>query len=97
MPKAAAAQQASTGGGGYVAWVTSHQNQGDALAQFAGLKQKYPDLMSNKQPDIKTANLNEKGTWYRVRIGPASSKSEMDELCLKLKASGLKDCFPQHQ
>lgn len=80
-------------GGGYVAWVSSTQSRLQALSEFANMQQKHGPALIGKQPLIEEANLGEKGTWYRLRIGPAGTKEAATDLCNKLKASGVKSCI----
>lgn len=96
-PTAATASEASetatSGGGGYVVQVKSSKSRVDALGSFADLQQKHAALLSGSQPDIREVNLGEsKGIWYRLRIGPPSSKSAAYDLCKKLKSAG-QDCL----
>jgi cell division septation protein DedD len=64
-----------------------------ALAAFADLQQKYTSLLGNYQPLIESANLGDKGTWYRLRVGPISKKADAETLCRKLKGAGLRSCL----
>jgi len=65
----------------------------NALAEFANLQQKHAGAMAGKQPEIRQIDLGEKGIWYRLRIGPPTSKTSADDLCRKLIAGGLKNCW----
>jgi cell division protein FtsN len=40
--------------------------------------------------NIQAANIPDKGLWYRVRLGPYKSSSEMNEALATLKLNGLK-------
>ena len=91
--KAASATPKAGAGSGYLIQVRSTHTQAEALAYFADLQQRYGDLLGAAQPDIQTADLGTKGTWYRLRIGPPGSSAAAHDLCVKLKASGLKDCI----
>jgi hypothetical protein len=83
----------SGGRAGYVAWVSSQRHRMNALAEFANLQQKHAGIMAGKQPEIRQIDLGEKGIWYRLRIGPPGSKTSADDLCRKLLAGGLKNCW----
>ncbi len=83
----------SAGGGGYLVQIAARRNRLDALAAFADLQQRYNSLLSGRQPDIQEADLGSRGTWYRLRIGPPTSRQAAANLCQKLKSSGLKDCL----
>lgn len=91
------AVSASTGGSaggvsGYVVQVRASTSRIDALGAFADMQQRYGSVMAGGQPDIQ--EVEKSGTmWYRLRIGPPSSKSAAASLCANLKKAGLKDCI----
>ena len=89
LPPAAA----PVGRGGYVAQISARKSRLDALAAFADLQQRYPSVLNGKTPDIQTANLGSRGTWYRVRVGPPRSKAATNQLCSQLKRAGLGSCL----
>ena len=91
--KATPAESSASGANGYVAALTSKKSRDDALKTFANLHQTYPELQG-KVPDVREVNLGaEKGTWYRLIVGPPSSRESAGDLCKKLKDQGLKDCW----
>ena len=49
-------------------------------------------MLGSRQPDIQRADLGARGTFYRVRVGPAASRSEAVQFCESLKSQGA-DCF----
>jgi len=94
LPKPTAPVAESSGGlAGYVVQVAARRNRIQALGAFADLQQRYNSLLGRRQPDIQEADLGSRGTWYRLRIGPPSSKQAAANLCQELKTSGLKDCL----
>jgi hypothetical protein len=90
VKKAAAAGGAS----GYVAVLASKRNRQEALNSFADLFQQYPGELAGRTPDVREVNLGAKGIWYRLIVGPPSSRQAANDLCLKLKERGYKDCWP---
>lgn len=84
----------ATGASGYVAVLASKKSRQDALNSFADLHQQYPDLLGGMTPDVREANLAEKGLWYRLIVGPPGSQQAARTLCGKLKERGMKDCWP---
>ncbi len=96
-PKVAIVQPAAppkpAGGGGYILQVFSGKTQAESLAYFADMQQKFGELLGDGQPDIQEVDLGAQGTKYRLRIGPPGSGAAVKNLCIKLKASGLKDCI----
>ena len=91
----AAVRPASAGGSaGYVAVLASKRNRQDALNSFADLFQKFPQELAGRTPDVREVNLADKGVWYRLIAGPPGSRQAARDLCVKLKARGMKDCWP---
>jgi hypothetical protein len=86
---------ASTGGriapGTYIVQVTSQRSEAAARNAYRGLQQKYPGILGNRQAVIVSANIQDRGTYYRARI-PAGSRAEAISLCESLKGAGG-DCF----
>ena len=85
-PKPAAAAPAS--GGGVVLQIGAYKSQADADAAWKTYKAKHSALLSGYSDDIQQADLGEKGTWYRLRIGGMSNREVASALCERLKADG---------
>lgn len=64
-------------------------NQELAQNAFQRFRQLHGDLATSLSPDIKMANLGEKGIWYRLRIGPFAGKAAAAQSCEKLKKEGI--------
>lgn len=62
-----------------------------AQQSYQNLAQRYGDLLSGRGVNIVRAEIEGKGTYYRVRI-PSTSKEDAIDLCSKLKAAGG-SCF----
>lgn len=79
-------------GAGYVAVVASvpvsTTSRINALKQFADMQQKYGTVLQNKMPDVREANLGEKGNYHRLLVGPPGSREGAQALCGSLKAAG---------
>ncbi len=85
---------ASASASGYVAVLASKRSRQDALNAFADLHSQYPDILGGITPDVREANLGDKGVWYRLIGGPPGSREAARGICVKLKAKGMKDCWP---
>lgn len=86
----------SSGGGavlGFVPVLTSKKTREEALKSFADLHQKYPDILGSKSPDVVQADIPEKGTFFRLIVGPPGSREAGREICNKLDAQGYKGCW----
>ena len=85
---------AASSGSGYVAVLASKKSRQDALNSFADLHSQYPDVLGGMTPDVREANLGDKGLWYRLIVGPPGSRDAARNVCVKLKDKGFKDCWP---
>jgi len=85
-PKPAAAAPAS--GGGVVLQIGAYKSQADADGAWKTYKARHSALLSGYSSDIQQADLGEKGTWYRLRIGGMSNREVAAGLCERLKADG---------
>ncbi|HWX90981.1 MAG TPA: SPOR domain-containing protein [Rhizomicrobium sp.] len=85
-PVAEAAKPAA--GGGYVLQIGAYKSQADADAAWKTYKAKHAALLSGYADDIQQADLGEKGTWYRLRVGGLSDREVATALCERLKADG---------
>lgn len=92
--KAAPRVTAATGGSGYVAVLASKKSRQEALNSFADLHSQYPAELAGMTPDVREANLGDKGLWYRLIVGPPGSRESARTLCGKLRERGMKDCWP---
>ena len=79
-------------GSDWVIQVSSTRSQADAAEVWSTLKTKFPDLVEGKYADVKRADLNEKGIFYRTRIAGLADKTAADLLCNSFKAAG-QNCF----
>ena len=79
-------------GGNWVVQVSSTRSQADAAEVWTSLKRKYPNLVAGKYADVKRADLNEKGIFYRTRIAGLADKTAANSLCNAFEAAG-QACF----
>ena len=56
---------------------------------FRQFRAAHGDLAGSLLPDIKKADLGEKGVWYRLRIGPFAGKDSATAICDKMKSEGV--------
>ncbi len=52
------------------------------------MQQRYASVLGNLDPNIQEADLGTKGIYYRVRVGPWSSRDDAIQVCESLKAAG---------
>jgi hypothetical protein len=75
-------------GGGYVLQIGAYKSQADADAAWKSYKAKHAALLSGYNSDVQQADLGEKGTWYRLRVGGLGDKEVATALCDRLKSDG---------
>ena len=85
---------AAASSSGYVAVLASKKSRQEALNYFADLHSQYQDVLGGMTPDVREANLGDKGMWYRLIVGPPGSREAARNVCVKLKDKGFKDCWP---
>ena len=79
------------GAGGYTIQIASTPSPEAAKSTYAALSRKYGGVISGRGVNIQKADVEGKGTVYRVRI-PAGSKQEANALCAQYKSAGG-SCF----
>lgn len=87
-PAAAAAQPARPSTGGFVVQVTSQRSEADARTAYASLQKRFPQVLGPYQPSIQSANVGDRGVYYRVRVGPFGSSTDASTVCNNLRAAG---------
>jgi SPOR domain len=91
MASTNAAQGADTGvtpTNGYLVQVSSQRSEADAQTSYRSLQTKFPDMLGQRPPVIKRADLGEKGIYYRAMVGPFGTPDEAVQMCNSLKTAG---------
>ena len=82
----------ANGGSGYRIQLAALRSEPEAQATWKRLASRHKNFLGNRQPNIVRTELGGLGTYYRVQLGPFSSKTETEQLCKNFKQGGL-DCF----
>lgn len=77
--------------GTYVVQISSQRSREQAESSYAAMQRRYPGVLGSVPAVIQTADLGDKGIFYRVRI-VAESRDGANRLCENLKSAGG-DCF----
>ena len=85
---AARTPTAQAAGGAYVVQVSAQKTEDEARASYQTLQQKYPSVLSGREPIIRRAELGQSGTWYRVHVGSFATSEQASALCNSLKDAG---------
>ncbi|HEY8947678.1 MAG TPA: SPOR domain-containing protein [Rhizomicrobium sp.] len=86
-PPAAKVETAPAAGGAYVLQIGAYKSQADADAAWKSFKSKHP-MAASYSEDVRKADLGDKGTWYRLRMGSFGDKAAAASFCEKLKSDG---------
>ncbi|WP_319531757.1 SPOR domain-containing protein [uncultured Cohaesibacter sp.] len=78
--------------GEYTVQVTSQRTPEQARASYASIQAQLPTVLGGYQPDIKEADLGDRGTYYRVRVGSFADRASATNFCSSIKAAGG-DCL----
>jgi len=82
-----------TGSSDYVVQVASVRSEADAQNIWNKTETKFSDVINSQMyADIKYADLDEKGVYYRLRVAGLADKSSATALCDQFKARG-QACF----
>lgn len=73
--------------------LAAYRSEQEAMAQYQQLKSRHGNLLGNLPPSVQQTNLGASGTFYRLGMGPMSSKQAATDLCNKLIAAGERDCL----
>jgi hypothetical protein len=83
-PPAAAAQTAA---GGVLVQISSQKSEEAARTTYRDLQARYPRILGKFDANIQRAAIPDRGTFFRVRVGPFSA-SDAQRLCDDLKSAG---------
>jgi hypothetical protein len=85
----------ASSGLGFVAVLSSKKSRMDALTEYADMREKYPNVLGDKTPDVQEADLSARGlgTMYRLVVGPPGSHNAASGVCAQLKSAGYVGCW----
>jgi cell division protein FtsN len=84
----AAPPPAPASGGSVSIQLGSFPNSGLAASAWSKIKSSNQELLGTYSPTIKPAEIEGKGTWYRLRVGGFADKAAAREVCDQLTANG---------
>lgn len=89
----AGAQPVAVDAGSAAAYVqlSSSPSEADAQASLRSLNTRFGSLFGGNQLVVQSADLGQKGTWYRVKL-PSASLADAQSTCAAVKANGG-DCI----
>jgi hypothetical protein len=78
--------------GGYAVQLASVRSAADAEREWRRLKREFPGLLVGYGMTVDEATVDERGTFYRLRIGSFTDRSKAEEVCARLEAK-KQDCL----
>ena len=89
-PAATPAPVASGSAAAYVQ-LSSSPSEAEAQSSMRSLNNRFGSLFGGNKLVVQSADLGQKGTWYRVKL-PAASLADAQSVCADVKANGG-DCI----
>lgn len=71
--------------GGYVIQLASLQSRESAKSEWARLQKVHPGLLGDAKLTIQRAEIEDKGTFYRVQTGPFPNRATAEDMCAILE------------
>lgn len=95
-PQPAPAQQASSGGSGYLVQLSTFRSENEARQEYNRLRGQYPDVVGSLSPRIGQTSVGG-STRYRLGLGPVASRDQATNVCNSLFSGGERDCLVRSQ
>ena len=67
--------------------ISSQRTEDAARATYRDLQARYPNILGSYDVNIQRADVPDRGTFYRVRVGPFS-QNDAQRLCDDLRSAG---------
>ncbi|MHA1599733.1 MAG: SPOR domain-containing protein [Alphaproteobacteria bacterium] len=77
---------------GYLVQLASMGSPEMAQRHWELLRAKNAELLGDMTLNVEEAKLGDRGTFYRIQIGPFPNEATAQDMCLQLKAQRL-DCL----
>ena len=87
------AVRANSASGGFVVQLSATRSEQEALSAFSAYQNRFPSILSGQSPNIQKADLGSRGIYYRLGVGPLTSRDDANNMCSQLRSAGLPDCF----
>jgi cell division septation protein DedD len=74
--------------GGFVVQIAAAKSSSEAQSTLRAAQRRFAVLLEGQPTSIKRVELEGKGTFYRVRVGPLDTRDAAISLCTSLKSAG---------
>lgn len=79
----------AAGAEGYVIQLASVQSEERAREEWVRLQRLHPDLLGDMILSLQSAEVGDRGTFYRLRTGPFPNQATAEDMCWQLRAVQL--------
>ncbi len=73
----------------YFVQIASLRSEDGARREWARMQRAHPDLLGDLELKVQSADLGERGVFFRIRTGPFANEATARDKCLQLKAVKL--------
>ena len=75
--------------GRYFVQLASVRSDGGARKEWARMQRAHPDLLGDLELSVQSADLGERGIFFRIRTGPFPNRATAQDMCWQIKAAKL--------
>ncbi len=78
--------------GNYFVQLASVKSDDGARTEWVRLQRAHPDLLGDLDLSVQSADLGDRGIFFRIRTGPFPNRATAQDMCWQIKAAKL-DCL----
>ncbi len=78
--------------GRYFVQLASVKSDAGARKEWGRMQRAHPDLLGDLELSVQSADLGERGIFFRIRTGPFPNRATARDMCWQIKAAKL-DCL----
>ncbi len=75
--------------GRYFVQLASVKSDAGARKEWARMQRVHPDLLGDLELSVQSADLGERGIFFRIRTGPFPNRATAQDMCWQIKAAKL--------
>ncbi len=75
--------------GSYFVQIASVKSDDEARKEWARMQHAHPDLLGDLELSVQSADLGERGVFFRIRAGPFPNRATAQDMCWQIKAAKL--------
>ena len=75
--------------GRYFVQLASVRSDGGARKEWVRMQRAHPDLLGDLELSVRSADLGERGVFFRIRTGPFPNRATAQDMCGQIEAVKL--------